>query len=1113
MESPRYLRCLGPPALFTPAGEPVRFRTKKHIALLVYLGVEVRRFHRRDHLAELLWPGARTAEARHSLATALSVLRPRLGSDALQTSREQVSLVPGHLRLDLDRLLGGDVLGSEVVSPIEVANFLDGFDIPDAGEFGLWKDRQRARLLPAIKDALVLLIDRCRRTGDTRQIEQLADRMLTLDELSEEAIRAKMESRAFAGDRVGALKIFEEWKGRLAEELGAVPSDLLEGMAMRLRRRGWERTPIAEIPSAPADQAKGRPFIGRMSEHRVLYEAWEGLRKGLPAHALVLGDSGVGKSTLVMRLTAAAALEGAIISRVQSYDLERDIPYSTIGGLVQGLLDRSGVSATPPEALAEVARTVPEVGRRFPGLPEPVDSQGESARIRLTEAFLQMLTTIIEEHPVILVVDDLHLADEASLAVLHLVMRRARGQMIMVVLITRLGELGGSPQAARLRESGQSLGIREIELAPLTLGESADLLAALVPREQPQPSPSTKRALLRAAGGFPMVLELLTQDWLANGDQSIALAVDAMTADLESGTGPAAAYRHIIARIVRSLDHQTHNVLNLAAVLGHRLNDLPMYGLIDLSLGQTMAGLSVLAALRVLRDGSNGLEFVNELVRAAAYTSLPSPVRRALHSAVADRLLGSMRQREAVSGLELAWHCIRAGRESEATPFLLKGARDAVRKGAPDAAEHALSSAMPKLSGSEATEARLLLVEVLQEQGRWRESLDMLATLDKGSLGLDAQDALAYDTLARIHLSSSTDRDIAEKLPLLIQVIREPGKPSAKARASRVAAYFIRDSRDHQLSEQLLEVVDTITEDELDPDGIGQLALARGLLLYGSGKTSASLNVVHSALERLGKLGMANLVMAQLEAGLGNIYCTLGDYETALTCHEKAFRMASRLGNDVLMRGVGGNLVLCCNRLGKYDDQAAWLKQLPPAKSADFSVIVEMQLAFLTALGHLHAGRVDLADEAVATLDRKLGIGTPRWAAQSWAFRKADLLWLTGRRAEALRIAGEELNTSSRTLLSLGLAGPFARWIALTSRGCLHVNESRSILEPLTTTLGQYDTVDQAEILLSLCIIEERKLDWNAASRDKPLKETLLKLPHTVRSQLALLADMPRLAV
>src|SRR6476659_3322562 len=381
MEPQRYLRCLGQPALFTATGEPIRFRTRKHLALLVYLAVE-QRTQRRDRLAELLWPRVSATEARHSLATALSVLRARVSINALETNRDQVRLMPGRVTLDLERLRAGDILGTEVTGPLEVAAFLDGFDISDSQEFTDWEDRIQARLLPIIKDALLVVMDRCRRTGDTRQIERLADRMLALDELSEEAIRAQMEARAFAGDRLTALEIFEAWKKKLAEELQAVPSDLVEGMAVRLRRRGWERTTAANIPNVPTDQWRGRPFIGRTAEYQVLYELWDGVRKGVPGHALVLGDSGVGKTTLVQRLTTAAGLEGAAISRVQCYDVEREIPYSTLSGLIIGLLDRPGVSATSPEALAELSRTVPQVRQRFPQLPPINESQGETARIR-----------------------------------------------------------------------------------------------------------------------------------------------------------------------------------------------------------------------------------------------------------------------------------------------------------------------------------------------------------------------------------------------------------------------------------------------------------------------------------------------------------------------------------------------------------------------------------------------------------------------------------------------------------------------------------------------------------------------------------------------------------
>jgi DNA-binding SARP family transcriptional activator/tetratricopeptide (TPR) repeat protein len=1103
MESPRYLRCLGLPALFSPVGEPIRFRTRKHLALLVYLAVEERRAHHREQLAELLWPGATTAEARHSLATALSVLRPRLGGDALQTTRDRVTLAPGRVRLDLDRLLGGDVLGSEITGPLEVANFLDGFDITDAGEFAIWKDRQQARLLPAIKDALVLLIDRCRRTGDSRQIERLADRMLALDELSEEAIRAKIEARAFAGDRVGALKVFEAWKEQLAEELGAAPSELIEGMAMRLRRRGWERTSLADVPSVPTDQWKRRPFVGRTVEHRILYEAWEGLRQGRPAHAFVLGDSGIGKTTLVERLTTAAALEGANISRVQCYDLERDIPYSTLSGLICGLLDRPGISATPPEALAEIARTVPEVRRRFPSLPEPSDSQGETARILLTEAFHQMLTALVEEHPVILVVDDLHLADEASLTVLHLVMRRGRGQAIMVLLLARPGQLSHSPQAARLRES-ESLGIREIELTPLSGEESAELLTALVPSDQPQPSTSIRRTLLRAAGGFPMVLELLTQDWQINGDQSLVLAVDAMTAELERGNDPTATYRPIIAHILRALDPPTHNVLNLAAVLGHRLNDLPMYGVIDLSLGQTMAGLSQLSEMRVLRDGSHGLEFVNELVRTAAYTSVPSSLRRALHSAVVDRLLNDPRHRGMATGLEIAWHCMRAGREQEAPPYLLSGAKDAIRQGAPDEAERALSSALPGLHDPEATEARFLLVEVLQEQGRWRDSLDRLAEIRETSSKEIQNEFFVYSAFALHNLGTARIHELSERLPVLVELTRTCPDPALRVRAARAGALILGMKHDRSSAQELLTLVEAIPQSDLDPDSFARLILAQAMLLYQTGRTADSWALASAGIAELESRGTANLVMVQLHVGLGAIRSREGQYEAATKCYENALKMAMRLGNDTQVGLIAGNIALCAGRLGRYEEQLEYAGRIAPTEPLEFQGYTDVQKFYSIAFARAFRGQRAEALSAVADLDRRMVGQIPAWIIQAWGLWRADILLILGRRQEALSSAEEVLARYQHGLLAPAFAGPFARWICLTTKKSQESGRATEILNGLAADVDQFDFLDQLEILCAQRRMDQAK-PQSSHNLECEIQRRLALLPPAVAGQLSAL--------
>ena len=784
MEPRRYLRCLGQPSLLAPSGEPIRFRTKKHLALLIYLAVEAKT-QRRERLAELLWPNVTPTEGRHSLATALSTLRPRLGPQGLETSRDHVRLSPGRVELDLDRLEAGDVLGTEVTGVLEVAAFLDGFDIVDSPEFNHWRDRQQARLLPAIKDALVVLIDRCRRTGDSRQIERLADRMLALDELSEEAIRAKMEARAFAGDRLTALEFFEEWKRKLADELQAVPSDLVEGMAVRLRRRGWERTTSTNIPTVPTDQWRGRPFIGRAVEYRVLYELWEGVQRGEPGHALILGDSGVGKTTLVEKLTTAAGLEGAAISRVQCYDLEREIPYSTVSSLVLGLLDRPGVSATAPESLAELARTVPEVRHRFPNIPPSSDSQGEAARIRLTEAFHEMLASVAEEHPVILVVDDLHLADDVSLAVLHLVMRRARGQPIMVLLLARPGELSPSTHAGLLRESARALPFREITLSPLSSAESRELLQSLFRSDENQPNAGSQRALLQASAGYPMVIELLVEDWRANGNQSLLLSVDSMTADLNSAGTLPAVYGRILAQAERSLTPTANSILKLASILGHRLNDLTMYALADLSIAQTTSGLAELVSRRFLRDSGQGLEFVNELVRTAVYLGIPNPLRKVLHSQIADGFLDQEPGSGSTLGLEIAWHCVRGGRIDEATIHLLNGAREAVRCGALQAAERALSTAIPQLAGAERTEAILLLLEILQEQGSWRELLQVLSETPPE----EARDAtVVFSVYANHMIVSPTTEQILHDLRNLCTVIEGTTENWIRIRAAKAAA-------------------------------------------------------------------------------------------------------------------------------------------------------------------------------------------------------------------------------------------------------------------------------------------------------------------------------------
>jgi DNA-binding SARP family transcriptional activator/tetratricopeptide (TPR) repeat protein len=1061
MSPKHYLRCLGQPVLFAPNGEPIRFRTKKHLALLVYLAVEHNRTHRRDRLAEFFWPRASGAEARHSLATGLSILRPRLAAGALDTSRETVKLHTDRLTLDLDRLRSNEV-GTGHAGELEVTGFLEGFDLPDVSEFALWKDRQQAGLLPFIRDALVLLIDRSRRTGDFTQIGHLADRLLAIDDLSEEGMRAKLEVRALAGDRLIALRLFEEWKQRLVRELGAAPSPELEDIASRLRRGGWERTTIADMPIVPSESSRDRPFMGRSHEYGELYGLWEGLKEGRQTHAVLSGDSGVGKTTLVERLTAAASLEGAAVARVQSYDLERSIPFATLGGLTLRLLDASGSSATSAESLSELARAIPDVRRRFPSLPLAVDTRGETARLKLTEAFQELLTSVADEHPVIIVVDDLHLADEASIAVLHLVLRRTTHLRVMAIFTARPGELAQSSQGALLRDNLERAMARNIQLPPLDEMTTRDLLAALLAPDTHKPSALAQRAIIQASGGYPMVLELLVQDWRTNGTGSAAIGLDAMTLEFTGGTGLMAAYGRILPRISGSLDPTTRNALDLASILGFRLNDLSLYSIVDLGLGQTMGALGQLSELRILREGEKGLEFTNELIRAHAYAAIPSPVRRALHASVADRLLHSQCNKTPSIRLELAWHCMRAGRTGEAIPHLLSGAADAVRGGAPQTAELALITAVPSLQGEDLVNARILLVEALQEQGRWRDSLEVLDTLK--DIEERSQETFALGALAKGYLGLPAIEWL-EFLPSLKGIINSGKSIQDRIRAVRAVAHVTSNLRNRELASEMLQALAKIDAADLDGDGRSHVGLARALLLFQVGQMDASYEVADSLLRELRGRGVANSTVLQLQIGLGAIRGRQGRYSEAVIQHEKSLRDATLLGNDTLTSEVRGNLAFCYGRLGRYEDQLRCASIGPRGGPDEPITFTDVHLAASLVLAYAAEGRLTRMWGVIEECDRRIQRCADAYIAQSWLLWKADSLATAGLLEEATRVGGLAVSTFRMELTCSALAGSFARWLAITSEQSSGQVEAAEILAEMESHLEDYDALDQVEIL------------------------------------------------
>jgi tetratricopeptide (TPR) repeat protein len=853
------------------------------------------------------------------------------------------------------------------------------------------------------------------------------------------------------------------------------------------------------MPAPHSEPSRDRPFVGRARQYGELYSLWEALKQGRQTHVVLIGDSGVGKTTIVERLTAAAGLEGATVARVQSYDLERSIPFSTLGGLTLRLLEASGSSGTSGESLSELARAIPDVRRRFPNLPLATEGRGETARLRLTDAFQELLTSVADEHPVILVVDDLHLADEASVAVLHLVLRRVSNLRTMAIFTAQPGEPIRSSQGALLRESLIKSGAKELLLPPLDPGTTHELLRALLAADEHKPSGMAQRAIVQASGGYPMVLELLVHDWRTNGSSSAALGLDAMTLEFTGCADLHATYGRIFPRLSGRLDPATRNALDLASVLGSRLNDLSLYSIAELNLGQTMAALGELAELRVVRESAKGLEFTNELIRAHVYAAIPLPVRKALHASIADRLLHSESQRTPSIGLEIAWHCMRAGRTDEAIPHLLSGAIDAIRGGAPQSAELALITALPSLQGSDSVNARILLVEALQEQGRWQESLDVLDGLEHAEA--HSHETFALASLAKGYVGLQVDEWL-EFLPTLRDIIRSSNWTRVRIRAAGAVAHATSTLRNRELASEMLDAIATIDVSDQDHDDRSLVGLARAQLLFQAGRIDASYELAETLLKELRDRGVANSTMVRLQIGLGAIKGRQGHYGEAVTQHEKALRVALMLGNDTLTTQARVNLAVCYGRLGRYEDQLSCA--LEAAKSNEYLNVYFARAQLASSLAHALAslGRFDAMREAIDEWNQQLSTGVDPYVSQAWCLWQADILATAGLLDDAYRVAAQGIVSYQLKLLCSAVAGPFARWLAITCGEPPYREEATRILSDMEANLDRFDALDQIEILCARLHLGGNEIE-GLSDIDRLLEELQLRTRQVPESALA----------
>src|SRR5207302_5781694 len=282
--------------------------------------------------------------------------------------------------------------------------------------------------------------------------------------------------------------------------------------------------------------------------------------------------------------------------------------------------------------------------------------------------------------------------------------------------------------------------LRTLEVEPLPPAAAHGLVAGLVVKADGHIADVPVARILQAGNGNPLALELLTKEWLAHGPSWLWSDLEAVNTQPVANIGIPRAIGAVFDRQIRRLDAPLRAALDLAAVLGRRLADLPLYEGGELAPAAAGEALSRLREEGILREVHGELEFRNELIRAQAYYAVAGPARRNLHRSVGEALDQYADANRRAAKLEVAWHFLRGGDRARAVSSAIDGAEAAILSGGFLEAERILTVLLREpCQEDDAQRLRLLLARALVGQSKADEATTLLTLLEQGA-GLSVRD-------------------------------------------------------------------------------------------------------------------------------------------------------------------------------------------------------------------------------------------------------------------------------------------------------------------------------------------------------------------------------------
>ena len=449
------------------------------------------------------------------------------------------------------------------------------------------------------------------------------------------------------------------------EQRPASAADLLEIFTSDLLKMKTEE--IAREDVSPLDRILRGRMIGRDEELAQMQAVWLQAMKGKGHTLFVSGEAGVGKSRLVRELTALAEASGGLTFAGEAY-AESNYSYGAFSQIIRQMIER-GAADVPDAVLAEMLQLAPELAHRYPDIQyQPLPDEAVRQQ-RLLTFLTQYLAAWANETPLLLLIDDLHWADEGTLTLFEHLIRNIEHLPIIMLGAFRDSEVEKeSGLAAMLVESNRQRRGTQISLDRLTQQQVDDLLAVIF--KEPC-SDAFGHAIYERTNGNPFYVEEFCRTLI---DQNLVQFEDGRwhyPGDMDELELPHTIQEMILTRL-SGLPNETKGMLSVAAIMGREFDFEILSAVSDLDADSALASIEVVEKMQILETQVSG----GEISMAFAHALVPEAIRGSLHILRKHRLHQQVGRAYETQQPEnyaaLAYHFAEGGAAEKAFLYLMQ---------------------------------------------------------------------------------------------------------------------------------------------------------------------------------------------------------------------------------------------------------------------------------------------------------------------------------------------------------------------------------------------------------------------------------------------------------